>query len=148
MPRTAGTTDEPGHPVPVHGKARHDRVLPDDARRYLAALHHALGGPVVCLPLDNGIQLWCHRDGLVSGLAVTRRVLAMSLDELGQFEIALGVGDLASPIFFSRSSNATGFDIYVAHRLSTSDGFGTPVAVTELCRARRRGKQAIRWPRL
>lgn len=101
-----------------------------------------------CLPLDNGIQLWCHRDGLVSGLAVTRRVLAMSLDELGQFEIALGVGDLASPIFFSRSSNATGFDIYVAHRLSTSDGFGTPVAVTELCRARRRGKQAIRWPRL
>jgi hypothetical protein len=35
-------------------------------------------------------------------------------------------------IFFSRSSSATGFDIYVAHRLSTSDGFGTPVAVTEL----------------
>lgn len=46
------------------------------------------------MALDNDIQLWSNRDGLVFGLALTRRVLATSVAEHRQFEMTLHVGDL------------------------------------------------------
>ena len=71
-------------------------ILPDDAGDYSTALQETLGGPVACLALDDGIQLCCNRNGLVFGLALTRRILAMALTEPGQFKITLEAEDSAS----------------------------------------------------
>jgi hypothetical protein len=42
------------------------------------ALLGVVGGPVVCLALYGGVELWCNRDGLLFGLTLTRRVVAIS----------------------------------------------------------------------
>jgi hypothetical protein len=64
-------------------------VSPDADGSHLAALQQTLGGPVTCVPLHGGIQLCCNRGGLLFGLALARRALALSLAEPSRFEIKL-----------------------------------------------------------
>jgi hypothetical protein len=59
------------------------------ARPTGVALQQALGGPVACVPWHDGIQLCCNRGGLLFGLALARRVLALSVAERSRFEIKL-----------------------------------------------------------
>jgi hypothetical protein len=47
------------------------------------------GRPVACVPLHDGIQLCCNRGGLLFGLALARRALALSLAEPSRFEVRL-----------------------------------------------------------
>jgi hypothetical protein len=56
--------------------------------RHASALEE-LGGPVACVQLHDGIQLCCNRGGLVFGLALARRALALSLAEPSRFEVRL-----------------------------------------------------------
>ena len=70
-----------GHPVPRRGKPRVISFSPADDGSHLAALQQTLGGPVACVPLHDGIQLYCNRGGLLFGLALARRALALSLAE-------------------------------------------------------------------
>ncbi len=62
--------------------------LGDDGN-HLVALQQTLGGPVACVPLHDGIQLYCNRGGLLFGLALARRALALSLAEPSRFEVRL-----------------------------------------------------------
>ncbi|HEX8106756.1 MAG TPA: hypothetical protein VF516_03460 [Kofleriaceae bacterium] len=64
-------------------------VSPSDDGNHLAALQQTLGGPVACVPLHDGIQLYCNRGGLLFGLALARRALALSLAEPWRFEVRL-----------------------------------------------------------
>jgi hypothetical protein len=64
-------------------------VSPDADGRHLTALQQTLGGPVACIPLHDGIQFYCNRGGLLFGLALARRALALSLAEPSRFEIKL-----------------------------------------------------------
>ena len=68
---------------------------------YSTALEELLGIPVACAPLPGGIELWCDRDGLLSGLLLVRRAVAMSLAKLGQSKITL---------VFDRSDPGLGLD--------------------------------------
>jgi hypothetical protein len=43
----------------------------------------------VCIPLHDGIQLCCNRGGLLFGLALARRVLALSLAQPSRFQVTL-----------------------------------------------------------
>jgi hypothetical protein len=56
---------------------------------HAAALEGLLGGPIACVLLHDGIQLYCNRGGLVFGLALARRALALSLDEPWRCEVTL-----------------------------------------------------------
>lgn len=101
------------------GKRPHvTQLSADPDGRRVAALEEALGGPVACLALDNGIQLWGSRDGLVFGLALTRRVLAMSLVEPGRVEITLQFE--GSDLGFAVGEWPANGDFLVAR--STADG--------------------------
>jgi hypothetical protein len=64
-------------------------LSPDDAGGHSTALHRTLAGPVACLPLHDGVQLCCNRGGLVFGLALARRALALSLAKPSRFEVTL-----------------------------------------------------------
>ena len=64
-------------------------VSPDADGRHLTALQQTLGGPVACIPWHDGTQLYCNRGGLLFGLALARRALALSLAEPARFEIKL-----------------------------------------------------------
>ena len=64
-------------------------VSPDADGSHLTALQQILGGPVAYVPLHDGIRLCCNRGGLVFGLALARRALAMSLAEPSRFEVTL-----------------------------------------------------------
>ena len=64
-------------------------VSPDGDGNHLTALQQTLGGPVACVPLHDGIQLCCNRGGLLFGLALARRALALSLAEPSRFEVRL-----------------------------------------------------------
>jgi hypothetical protein len=73
----------------VEAKPQVITVSPDTDGSHLAALQQTLGGPVACVPLHGGIQLCCNRGGLVFGLALARRALALSLAEPSRFEVKL-----------------------------------------------------------
>jgi hypothetical protein len=77
----------------VEAKPQVISVSPDADGSHLAALQQTLGGPVACVPLHDGIQLYCNRGGLVFGLALTRRALAMSLAVPSRFEVKLRFED-------------------------------------------------------
>ena len=64
-------------------------VSSDADGRHLTALQQTLDGLVACVPLHDGIQLCCSRGGLLFGLALARRALALSLAEPSRFEIKL-----------------------------------------------------------
>jgi hypothetical protein len=64
-------------------------VSPDADGRHLTALQQTLGGPVVCVPWHDGIHLYRNRGGLLFGLALARRALALSLAEPSRLEIKL-----------------------------------------------------------
>lgn len=65
---------------------------PDGGHR--SALQGILGGLVASLAVDDGVEIWCNRDGLLFGLTLTRRVLASSLTQLEPSGITLQVEDL------------------------------------------------------
>lgn len=70
----------------------HPRVIciaPGPGGGYTAALGRLLGVPVARLPLHDGVELCCDRDGLLFGLALARRALAMSPAAPGPFEVAI-----------------------------------------------------------
>jgi hypothetical protein len=73
----------------VEAKPQVIYVSPGDDGNHLAALQQTLGGPVACVPLHDGIQLCCNRGGLLFGLALARRALALSLAEPSRFEVRL-----------------------------------------------------------
>jgi hypothetical protein len=73
----------------VDAKPQVISVSPDAEGNHLAALQQTLGGPVACVPLHDGIQLYCNRGGLLFGLALTRRALALSLPVPSRFEVKL-----------------------------------------------------------
>ncbi len=73
----------------VKAKPQVISVSPDAAGNHLPALQQTLGGPVACIPWHDGIQLYCNRSGLLFGLALARRALALSLAEPSRFEIKL-----------------------------------------------------------
>jgi len=73
----------------VEAKPQVISVSPGDDGNHLAALQQTLGGPVACVPLHDGIQLCCNRGGLLFGLALARRALALSLSEPSRFEVKL-----------------------------------------------------------
>jgi len=75
--------------MPGRGGAPPDLDLADDDGGLSTALQGTLGGPVACVPLHDGVQLCCSRGGLVFGLALARRALAMSLAEPSRFEVKL-----------------------------------------------------------
>ena len=64
-------------------------ILQDADGSHPAALQQTLGGPVSYVPLHGGIQFCCNRGGLLFGLALARRALALSLAEPSRFEIKL-----------------------------------------------------------
>ena len=76
---------------PVGEAPRVTSMSPDAAGSYSTALQETLGGPVACVTLYDGIQLWCSRDGLLAGLMLTRHVLEMAPDEHGRFEAQIQV---------------------------------------------------------
>jgi hypothetical protein len=47
----------------------------DPGDPYLPALRACLGGVAACLPLGDGVDVWCSRDGWLFGLALTRMVI-------------------------------------------------------------------------
>jgi hypothetical protein len=49
----------------------------DPGGGHATALERLLGDPVARLPLLDGVELCCDRDGLLLGLALARRALAM-----------------------------------------------------------------------
>ena len=51
---------------------------PDPGGGHAMALGRLLGVPVARLPLHDGVELCCDRDGLLLGLALARRALAAS----------------------------------------------------------------------
>lgn len=61
----------------------------DPGGGHAAALEGMLGGPVACVPLHDRIQFCCNRGGLVFGLALARRALAISLADPSRFEVTL-----------------------------------------------------------
>ena len=65
----------------VEAKPQVISVSPNAAGGYSTAIEELLGGPVACVPLHDGIQLCCNRGGLLFGLPLTRRALALSLAE-------------------------------------------------------------------
>ena len=73
----------------VEAKPQVISVSPDVDGSHLTALQQTLGGPVACVPLHGGIQLYCNRGGLLFGLALARRALAMSLPVPSRFEVKL-----------------------------------------------------------
>ena len=73
----------------VEAKPQVVYVSPGDDGSHLVALQQTLGGPVACVPLHDGIQLCCNRGGLLFGLALARRSLALSLAEPSRFEVRL-----------------------------------------------------------
>ncbi len=73
----------------VEAKPQVISISPDADGSHLTALQQALGGPVACVPLHDGIQLYCNRGGLLFGLALARRAMALSLAEPSQFEVRL-----------------------------------------------------------
>lgn len=73
----------------VEAKPQVIPISPSAAGGYSTATEELLGGPVSCVPLHDGIQLCCNRGGLVFGLALARRALAMSLAEPSRFEVRL-----------------------------------------------------------
>ena len=73
----------------VEAKPQVISVSPDAAGGYPTAMEELLGGPLACVPLHDGIQLYCNRGGLLFGLALARRALAMSLAEPSGFEVRL-----------------------------------------------------------
>jgi hypothetical protein len=73
----------------VEAKPQVISVSPDADGSHLTALQQTLGGPVACVPLHDGIQLYCNRGGLLFGLALARRALALSLSEPSRFEVRL-----------------------------------------------------------
>jgi hypothetical protein len=62
----------------VEAKPQVISVSPDAAGGNAMAMKELLGGPVACVPLHDGIQLYCNRGGLLFGLALARRALALS----------------------------------------------------------------------
>ena len=73
----------------VEAKPQVISVSPNADGSHLTALQELLGGPVACVPLHDGIQLYCNRGGLLFGLALARRALALSLAEPSRFEVKL-----------------------------------------------------------
>jgi hypothetical protein len=73
----------------VGDKPRVIWLYPDPDGGHAAALQRTLGGPVSCVQLHDGIQLCCNRGGLLFGLALARRALALSLAEPSRFEVKL-----------------------------------------------------------
>ena len=73
----------------VEAKPQVISVSPNAAAGYSTAMEELLGGPAACVPLHDGIQLCCNRGGVLFGLALARRALAMSLAEPSQFEVRL-----------------------------------------------------------
>jgi hypothetical protein len=73
----------------VEAKPQVISVSPDTAGGYSTSMEELLGGPVACVPLHDGIQLCCNRGGLLFGLALARRALALSLAEPSGFEVRL-----------------------------------------------------------
>lgn len=59
---------------------------------HAAALGMLLGAPVARLPLLDGVELCCDRDGLLFGLALARRALAMSTVAPQRAEVTLFPG--------------------------------------------------------
>ncbi len=73
----------------VEAKPQVISVSPDADGSHLTALQQTLGGRVACVPLRDGIQLYCNRGGLLFGLPLARRALAMSLPVPSRFEVKL-----------------------------------------------------------
>ena len=61
----------------VGDKPRVTSLDADPGGGHAAALGKLLGVPVARLPLLDGVELCCDRDGLLLGLALARRTLAM-----------------------------------------------------------------------
>ena len=74
---------------PLGGKPRVTEIAADPGGGHAVALEKLLGIPAVRLPLRDGIELCCDRDGLVFGLALARRALAASIAEPLRYEVAL-----------------------------------------------------------
>jgi hypothetical protein len=64
-------------------------VSPSATGGYSTATEELLGGPVACVPLHDGSQLCCNCGGLLFGLVLARRALALSLAEPSRFEVRL-----------------------------------------------------------
>jgi hypothetical protein len=73
----------------VSEKPRVIELAADPDGGYTKALEGLLGDPVAHFPLLGGVRVFCDRDGLVFGLALARRALALSLAEPWQSEITL-----------------------------------------------------------
>ena len=73
----------------VEAKPQVISIWPDADGHHQVALQQTLDGPVVCVPLSDGIQLYCNRGGLAFGFALARRALALSLAEPSRFEVRL-----------------------------------------------------------
>lgn len=73
----------------VEAKPQVIAVSPDVDGSRLTALEKLLVGPIACVPLHDGIQLYCNRGGMLFGLALARRALALSLAEPSRFEVRL-----------------------------------------------------------
>lgn len=59
----------------VAGKPRLIRIDVAPGDDHAAALGELLGGPVARIPLHDGVELCCNRDGLLCGLWLARRKL-------------------------------------------------------------------------
>lgn len=62
----------------VGDKPRVTWIHADPSDGHVAALGMLLGVPVARIPLHDGVELCCDRDGLLFGLALVRRALATS----------------------------------------------------------------------
>lgn len=80
----------------VGGPPQVTSISPDDAGDYSTAVEELLGIPVARLPLPGGIELCCDLDGLLYGLLLVRRAVAMSLAKPSQSKITL-VFDRSDP---------------------------------------------------
>jgi hypothetical protein len=67
------------------------RVLDLDDAGPMDALRELLGGAVVRFDVEDGTEIWCSRSGLMFGLALVRRMIAMVRDPHARASIRLDV---------------------------------------------------------